>query len=179
MGGLRCVTSEVHSASLQTACTSVCRPEIVLDNAILRENLRHRTICDLLSMVQYDDTICEVANSLYDVFDDDNRDAVGAQLSDDPNDFGYLVVREPSHHFVEQQQLRTGGHRPRNLEPFALGNVQLLGLAVTLVVESDNVQKAIGLLSRCLDAGISAVPRAEKCAQHHAFAGGQSLKGLY
>ena len=81
--------------------------------------------------------VAQAHHRLHDMLDHQHRDAGAADVPDDRNDGANLGRVEAGEHLVEQQQLRLGGERAREFEPFAAGEGEARGGRVEAVGKPD------------------------------------------
>jgi hypothetical protein len=85
------------------------------------------------AVVQHDDVLRERHHGAHHVLDEQDREPLGAvELAEHLDHLVALGGPQAGHHLVEQQQLRPGGERARDLQPLAVGQRQRRGQRIAL-----------------------------------------------
>ena len=118
--------------------------EIGLDDGGVGRHLRRRAGGDDAAFRQHEDVLGETHHRLHHVLDHQDGDAAVAQAADHRHDVADLRRVQAGQHLVEQQQLRLGRQRPRQLQPLAAGDGQRIGRPVEHVGETDLARHLFG-----------------------------------
>src|SRR5262249_39658322 len=90
---------------------------------------------DETAAMEDDEAIDQGNEGVNDVLDPDDRHAGAADVADQVDQRGALVLGEPAGDLVEQQDARLGRERARELEPLAVEQRERAGAPVGLVGE--------------------------------------------
>src|SRR5947208_13997322 len=132
---------------------TVVLPEVGLDHLLVPRDLRRRALGDLLAVVEDDDPLGERHDDLHDVLDHAERQPEpGVDPPHQVHRGRRLRGRQPRHGLVEQEQTRLGAERPRDLEPFLVGQSQVRREPLRLRREPGELEETPGARARLADA---------------------------
>ncbi len=135
-------------------------------------DLPHADIaCDLLGRAleeqspahHHDDALGETKHGIHVVLDEQDRD-VARQSGDHREQLGALPLRHSGGGLVEQQHLRPGGERERDLEEPLLAVGELAGRPIAVRAELQGDEDGVRLLDRIAISRQVAPPRARRAA---------------
>src|SRR5262245_47880861 len=96
--------------------TTILLAKVGLLDGRVPHDLVRRALGDARAHVEDDDPLREAHHRAHDVLDHDDGDPLLVQPEEDRQDVVDLRTGQPGHGFVGDEQLRPGGHRPRQLQ---------------------------------------------------------------
>src|SRR6185369_16090489 len=100
------------------------------------------------SGIDHDQAIDDAHQGAHDILDPDDRNTVLAQHHDRLGQLVRLVVGQSARNLVEQQQLRPGGNRARQLKSLAIQQRQLAGEQVRLLCKAGQFEDLMAVSRR-------------------------------
>ena len=120
------------SVTLLSDSIGLLYAEVRLDDPPVGAHLGGPALGDRLAVVEDHDAVGDVHHHVHVVLDEHDGEAPGAQLGDEPHDVLALLAVHPGGRLVEQQHLRLGCERLRNLEQALVAVGELLGAQMHL-----------------------------------------------
>ena len=112
------MSSSSRTSSPRRAHPAAPLPEVRLDHALVRLDLGRRALGDLLAVLEHGEALGDAHHDLHVVLDQQHgQPLLVAHATDERREVGRLLRVHPGRRLVEQQQLRVGRERPRDLEP--------------------------------------------------------------
>ena len=151
------------------------RLQVRCEHRGIAHHLLGRAARDHFAVVQDADVLGERHHRAHHVLDQEDRGAVLAvEVAEHLDHLVALGGTQPSHHFIEQQQLRPRGERARHLEALAVRQRERRCGQVALRAEAQSFHDIAGELARILGGRGS-----QECADHDVVEHGESGERLH
>ncbi len=122
--------------------------EVGLDDLAVRGDLFGRVFRNHPSEVQHRHPICELADDLHMVFDQEHRGTERAHPLHERDELSHLGGVHARGRLVEDQQVGIGGERTSDLEPALIGKGKRACTVVCAFCEADEAQQSEGACVR-------------------------------
>src|SRR5437764_11551649 len=118
--------------------------EIGFDDAGIAHDVLRPAASDQAAMIEHREVIDQLYHGMHRVLDDQDGNALGAQLPDDPEDASEIVMPEPGECLVEQHQAGMRHECARQFHQAQFPRRQPSGDLFGLIDESDPVERRQG-----------------------------------
>src|SRR4030042_4947770 len=108
---------------LLTSSTALL-PQIHFDDDFAVGDFPRRALGDLLAVVEHDNAVADVHDSLHHVLDHYNSNTAVADLSYQVHGLGDFRLVQPGHQLVEEKELGLGSQRPAEVDALLVGQRQ-------------------------------------------------------